>query len=136
MSGETKFQTGVEVLKVDASLGLVFGYAIVCKQDGKPYFDLHGDHIPEDAMVKAASDFMLNSRMAKEMHIGEGKGSIVFAFPMTEDIAKSFGIDEIKQTGLMIAMKPDATMLKRFESGELSGFSIGGYRVIDEEVKQ
>lgn len=134
MSGETKFQTGVEVTKVDSSLGLVFGYAIICKQDGEPYFDLHGDHIPEDAMVKAASDFMLNSRVAKEMHVGGDKGAIVFAFPMTEDIAKSFGIEDIKQTGLLIAMKPDAAMLKRFESGELTGFSIGGYRVLDEEV--
>lgn len=132
-----KFQaTNAEVLKVDSSLGLVMGYAIICKQeDGTPYFDLHNDHIPEDAMLEAATDFMLNSRVAKEMHVGGGKGSVIFAWPMTADIAKAFGL-EVKKTGLMIAMKPDADMLKKFESGELTGFSIGGFRVEDEEVTE
>lgn len=136
MSDLKKFQaTNAEVVKVDASLGLVMGYAIICKQDGTDYFDLHNDHIPEDAMLEAASDFMLNSRVAKEMHVGGGKGSVVFAWPMTTDIAKAFGLD-VKTTGLMIAMKPDPVMLAKFVSGELTGFSIGGMRVLDEEVSE
>ena len=56
------------VLKVDDTLGLVMGYAIICKQAGEPYFDLHGDYITEEAMLKAALDFMENSQVAKEMH--------------------------------------------------------------------
>lgn len=136
MSDLKKFHaTNAEVLKVDETLGLVMGYAIVCKVDGEDYFDLHNDHIPEDAMVEAAADFMLNSRVAKEMHVGNGQGSVVFAWPMTTDIAKAFGLD-VKKTGLLIAMKPDPAMLKKFQSGELTGFSIGGMRVLDEEVPQ
>ena len=128
-----EFKTRTELTKFDEDLGLVMGYIIICKQDGEDYFDLHDDHIPEQAMLKAAVDFMENSRTAKEMHSGDKRGTIIFAWPMTTDIAKAFGI-ETPTTGLMIAMKPDDDMLEKFKSGELTGFSIGGFRGIDEEV--
>ncbi len=128
-----KFQVRSTVFKVDAKLGLVMGFGIVCKEDGEPYFDLQGDHIPEESMLKASLDFMENSQIAKEMHQGEQAGTVVFAFPLTGDIAKSFDI-QTKRTGLMIAMKPEPEMLKRFQSGELTGFSIGGSRLEDEDV--
>ena len=80
------------------------GYAIICSEDGEPYFDLQRDHIPEDLMLKASLDFMENSQVAREMHgrTVEGSrkqaGSVVFAFPMTADIAKALGI-EVRKTG-------------------------------------
>ena len=124
-----------EIKKVDEELGLVMGFAIVCNIDGEPYFDLQGDHIPEDAMLKAAADFMENSREAKEMHAGDRIGDILFAFPLTEDTAKAYEITT-KTTGLMIAMKPaDDEILEKFRSGEFTGFSIGGLRVEDEDVE-
>lgn len=129
-----EFETDAQVCKVDEGLGLVFGYAIVCKQDGKDYFDVQGDHIPESAMLDAAADFMLSSRVSKDMHVGEADGTVVFAFPMTTDIAKAFGI-ETKTTGLMIAMKPSPDVLQKFASGEYTGFSIGGRRIEDEPVE-
>lgn len=128
------FDITSKVCKVDKSLGLVMGFAIVCKQDGQDYFDVQGDHIPEDAMLGAAVDFMQNSRVAKEMHAGDSKGAVLFAFPLTSDIAKAFGI-ETQTTGLMIAMKPDnADMLAKFKDGTYTGFSIGGRRITDEEA--
>lgn len=147
MTDAKKFQSDAQVCKVDDALGLVFGYAIVCLEKGEPYFDSQDDHIPEDAMLKAASDFMQNSRTAGDMHTDEdgvpvsvsGKpaakaGNIVFAFPLTTDIAKALGITTEK-TGLLIAMKPDdPAILAKYKSGEYSGFSIGGNRVTDEEV--
>lgn len=129
-----KFECGAEVVKVDESLGLVMGFAIVCEEGGEPYFDVQGDHIPEDAMLKASLDFMRNSRTAMEMHAGDGKGSVVFAWPMTKDIAKAFGI-LTDRTGLMIAVRPDdPEMLEKFKNGTFTGFSIGGLRLEDEEV--
>ena len=121
----------IQIAKVDEALGLVMGYAIVCTEDDEPYFDLQGDHIPEEAMLKAWLDFSANSRVACEMHSGEQAGVVVGSFPLTIDIAKSFGI-ETQKTGLMIAMRPDADMLAKFQSGELSGFSIGGQRIQEE----
>jgi hypothetical protein len=128
-------QKFVEVLKVDDSFGLVLGWAIVCKKGGADYYDLQEDHIPEESMLGASVDFMQAGAMAKEMHVGEGKGSVLFAFPLTTEIAKAFGL-ETKITGLMIAMKPDnAAMLAKFKDGTYTGFSIGGYRITDEEVR-
>ena len=134
ITGQKPTSKFAEVLKVDDSLGLVLGWAIVCKKDGADYWDLQDDHIPESSMIAAAVDFMQHSRTAKEMHGGESAGSVLFAFPMTEDIAKAFGV-ETKTTGLMIAMKPEsADMLAKFKDGTYTGFSIGGARLEDEEV--
>jgi hypothetical protein len=132
----TDFNTEAHVVKIDEDLGLVMGYAIVCEELGEPYFDVQGDHIPEDSMLKAALDFMENSRTAKEMHTGDGKGTVVFAWPMTTDVAKAFGITTDK-TGLMIAMRPSSDeMLGKFRDGTYTGFSIGGSRIEDEEVEE
>jgi len=129
-----------QVLKIDEELGLVFGWAIICKLQGEEFFDSQDDHVPEDAMLEAATDFMLKSRMGGDMHErvdGEPvpRGTIVFAFPLTEDIAKSFGID-CDRTGLMVAMKPDSDeMLQKFRDGTYTGFSIGG-RYIESDFEE
>lgn len=127
-SSYTKFK------KIDEELGLVMGFAIVCKEGGKDYFDLQGDHIPEDAMLDAATDFMRNSRKALQMHSGGQIGEIVFAFPLTTDIAKAFDIDT-PTTGLMIAMRPESDeVMAKFRSGEYTGFSMGGAYLENESV--
>lgn len=121
------------VVKVDADLGLVFGFAIVCKRNGERYFDLQDDHITEKAMLEAATDFMMHSRVSKDMHVGDQDGTIVFSFPMTSEIAKALDI-ETKQTGLLVAMKPSPEVLAKFKNGDYTGFSIGGSRIKDEVI--
>lgn len=130
----------VRIAKIDESLGLVFGYAIVCKIDGEDYYDLNVDkrsdgsyervpeHIPEASMLKAAMSFMETARPGNELHTGDDVGTYVFAFPLTTDIAKAFGI-QTRRTGLMVAYKPPAEVFAKFKSGEYKGFSIEGRRV-------
>lgn len=118
----------VKVSKVDTDLGIVIGWAIVCKRDGEDYYDLQGHHIPEDVMLKAVLDFNANSRIAKEMHDGEKRGDVTLV-PVTTDIAKALGF-ETTQTGAFAVMKPDADMLKKFADGDLNEFSIGGEGVL------
>jgi hypothetical protein len=113
------------VTKVDSALGLVFGWGIICKENGEDHFDLQGDHIPEDVMVAATSKFMEEARVAKDMHQGDQHGTIVHSFPLTTDIAKAMGID-CSKSGWMVAMKPCETVLAKYASGEYRGFSIGG----------
>lgn len=126
-----------EVAKVDDELGLVVGWAIICDEDGVDYFDLQGDHIPQDVMLKSTFAFAKSARVAKEMHEGDARGEVVFIFPMTAEIAKSIGVQTQKH-GLLIGMAPDEEMLAKFKSGELRGFSIGGMAasipVEDDEV--
>lgn len=128
-------KTFASVVKVDETLGLVMGFAIICTEGDEAYFDVQGDHIPEDAMLKAAADFMINSRAAKQMHDGPDVGQVVFAFPLTYETAAAMGINQYEKTGLMIAMKfDDPAIVDKFKSGEYKGFSIGGQRMIDEEI--
>ena len=118
--------TGGEVCKVDDSLGLVIGWAIISKVDGKDHFDTQNDHIPEATMLKATLDFMENARTAKEMHTGASAGEIVFGMPLTTDIAKALGI-KTKKTGFVIGYKPSSkAVLEKFRDGTYTGFSIGG----------
>jgi len=118
---------------IDKKLGMVFGYGIICKEDGVDYYDVQDDHIPEDAMLKAAADFAASDRHHKEMHTGDENAQWLFLFPMTTDIAKAFGMTT-RKTGLMMGFKPPADVLAKFENGEYTGFSIGGDRIKDEEV--
>lgn len=115
----------VSTIGINTELGLVFGFAIVCSENDVPYYDLQNEHIPDDVMLKSACEFMLNSRAVLEMHKGEVVGQVVFAFPMTREIADAMDISTSK-TGLMIAMRPSDAVLQKFKSGELKGFSVGG----------
>jgi len=125
------------IAKVDDSLGIVFGWAIVSSVDGEPYYDLNIDksgervpeHIPEQAMLKAAVPFAEGERPANDMHDGPDVGTYPFIMPLTDDIAKAFGI-ECDKRGLMIGFKPtDKALLKQFADGTRTGFSIEGHRV-------
>lgn len=131
---EDDIEKDVRVIKVSEELGLVFGWAIVCKIDGQDYYDLNIDrdtlervpeHVPEDVMTKAAMNFMEGDRPGNEMHRGPELGQFVFAFPLTTEIAKALGI-ETRKTGLLVAYKPTQTVLQKFKDGTYRGFSIEG----------
>lgn len=134
MTQPVEKRTEVAITKVDKSLGLVFGWAMISKVDGQDYFDTQHDHIPDQTILESSLDFMLNSRAAKAMHVGDQRGTVVFAFPMLEDVAKGYGIDTKGKFGLLVAAKFDAGVLAKFESGEYTGFSIGGFYGDFEEV--
>lgn len=120
--------------KVNDELGLIFGYAMVCKVDGEDYFDLQGDHIPEDTMLKSLAEFMESSREAKDMHSGDPIGTYIFAFPLTEEIMDSMGI-VAEKSGAIVAMKPKSKeVIEQFKRGERTGFSIGGTDLVYEYV--
>lgn len=126
----------VEVTKVDESLGIVFGYAIVSKIDGEEYYDTQGDHIPEESMLRATADFMSGRRTAKVMHKGGRAGQVVFGFPLTQEIASALDIS-VRKTGFVVGMRPDdPDVLEKFRDGELTGFSIGGRRVEETVVEE
>jgi hypothetical protein len=119
---------------VNDALGMAFGYAIVCKVDGQPYFDTQGDHIPEESMLSAAAEFMQSERVGKEMHKGDQVGQVVFAIPLTDDIMEANGI-VAEKSGLFIGWKPsDPSVLAKIKDGTYKGFSIGGERITDEAV--
>lgn len=141
----TEVNPSFRVAKVDDGLGLVFGWAVVCKVKGEDYYDLNVDtqgkhagervpeHIPEDVMTKAALDITKAGVLpGNDMHEGPDRGHYPFLFPLTTDIAKAMGITTDK-TGLMCAFKAPPDILAKFKSGEYTGFSIEGKRLAYEE---
>jgi hypothetical protein len=119
------------MVKVDDELGLVIGFAVICKQDGEDYYDTQDENAMEHALLEAATDFAKNSRVSTDMHarispgVPDPDGEVVFLFPLTTDIAKALEI-QTERTGLLIAMAPSPDVLAKFKSGEYTGFSIGG----------
>lgn len=121
-----------KVASVDASLGIVFGYGIVCYERDpvtkkhEPYFDLQDEHIPEHEMLKAVVNYMKAGAPLDAMH-DEQKVGKVWPIPLTRDVAKSYGIHDADKYGMMVAVIPDTPeVLAKFVSGEWTGFSIGG----------
>ncbi len=125
------------VAKIDEKLGLVFCWAFTSTVNGADYHDLQGDAVEYD-FVKAAADFMSGSRALDEMHNRKpGEGLVVFAMPMTPEIAKAYGVTATT-TGLMVALKPTPEVLAKFVSGEYTGVSIDGegYRTPVDKAKK
>ena len=121
-----------KVVKVDESLGVVIGYAIICKElddegEFQEYVDLQDDHVTEKAMTECALEFMEKSRVAKLQHDGDPIGQVVFGLPLDEDTADKLGMT-LTKTGFIVGIKPDDKgVLAKYASGELTGFSIGGF---------
>lgn len=133
---EKRKSSDFRVWKVMEDMGLIFGWAIVCKKGGNDYYDLQNDHIPEDAMLEAAADFMEHRRSMKIMHKGKEQGKVIFAWPLTAETCKAMGLAS-ETMGLMVAVKPtDKKFLAAAKTGKFTGFSIGGSRIVDEEVEE
>jgi hypothetical protein len=130
----TKVMKRFQLLKVDDDLGLVFGFAVVCSEDGEPYVDLQGELVTPQAMMKAAVDFARGARRGREMHETDD-GDVVFLFPLTAEVAKALDI-ETRRTGLLTALAPsNPETLAKIKAGEYTGLSIGGEYVTVETVE-
>lgn len=149
MDTPTEFRTQATVLKVSEELGIIYGFAVVCTEDGEPYFDLgetdadginRPDHIPESTMMKSATALAKSARIATEMHARDEDGSpirsgaVVHTFPLTQEIADALEITT-KRTGLLVGVQPeDPEVIEKAKAGKFGGFSIGGRRVKDRDV--
>lgn len=120
----------VKVLKTSSKL--VYGWAMVNKIRGEygeltPYLDTDNEYFPEEVSLKAFEEYMTGDRLVDNIHDEKPIGQIIFAFPMITEIADAFGLTEhLPQTGIIVGMRvDDPEILKKYESGEYTGFSIG-----------
>lgn len=128
--GGTGVSATARVAKLSDELGLVFGWALTTKADGVDYFDLQGDNVTEDDLIKIAAEWMSDGGAADTMHDREQDGRAVFCMPMTTEVAKAVYGDkvggELGTYGLLVAIRPSPEDFAKFKSGELTGFSIDG----------
>ena len=138
-----EFRTDVQILKVSTELGLIFGWAMICKVRDEhdnlvPYNDTDDEQFDEQGMLEAVTEFAMTKRVACDMHARDEDGQpvqdggVIHHFPLTEEIAKALGIIT-PVTGLLTALRPDnPETLEKARTGEYTGFSIGG-EVIEAE---
>lgn len=114
-------------VKAVPALGLAFFWAFKSTdENGDAYHDLQGDQVvADDDMIEAAMRFMEDGGLVDQQHDESTIGKVVFAMPMTPDVAKAFSIDT-KQSGLMVALKASPDVLEKLQSGEYTGVSIAG----------
>lgn len=108
--------------------GLVYGWASVIEKNGEVVTDHQGDRITSDELMKAAHDFVSNSRQGGVLHDQFGKeiGHIVESLVFTKQLQDHLGID-LGKVGWLIGYQissPEVKMLVK--SGMLKSFSIGG----------
>lgn len=129
---DEKVNIDFEVVKVDAKLGLVFGWGMVSMVKSEDYFDTDNQTAPLNEMLKATTEFMKGERINNASHTDVDEGTVIHSFPLTPDIAKSMGI-ESDIYGWMVGVQPEPAALKKFESGEYTGFSIegGAKKIVD-----
>lgn len=114
------------IVKLAEEQRMVYGWASVVTEKGTPVEDLQGDIIPAEVMEKAATEFMASARMAKAMHRGDGIGEVLHSFPVTDELAKSLGI-ETDREGWIVGVKIKSDEIWQLvKSGNLPAFSIGG----------
>jgi len=127
----------VDILKYagpDLKDGLVWGWASMIEKDGHTIRDYQGDQITEAELVKAAHDYITNSRTGGAMHIYcEGAdrqplkcGEVVESMVFTKDLQKAMGIS-LPHIGWLIGYKiSNPAVRKAVANGQLKAFSIGG----------
>lgn len=121
---DTKFKANI--LKYDNEQRLVWGWAYVSTVNGEISLDHSQEYIRPDELVKAATNFMIDVRVAKAMHQGDSVGEVIHSFPVTKELSNALGIQTDRE-GWIICMKiKDDSTWERVKSGELAAFSIGG----------
>lgn len=131
----------VEIVKVDKRLGIAVGWALITATDDgsgaglQPYYDLHGDHCPDDVAEAAFAKFAEGDRVMLFNHdASQGiKGRCLWIFPLSATIAKSLNITT-QTTGVLIGVKPDDPALLDEFGKSIHGFSIGGRGHVTEET--
>lgn len=123
---ETRSSTIVPILKADTAKQIVWGWASVIEEDGKPVVDHQGDVVYEADLLDAAHDYITESRAAKSMHKGRRTGRVVESVVFTKELQKALGID-LGRVGWFIGMKiEDDEIWKMYKDGKLAAFSVGG----------
>lgn len=115
-----------EMFKFNEEQRLVYGWAYVSTVNGVLSLDHSGEYIRPDELVKAATNFMLDVRVAKAMHSGSQIGEIVHSLPVTKEIATSLGITTDREGWIICVKVHDDSVWEDVKSGKLSAFSIGG----------
>lgn len=129
----------IGIYKADNAKRIVYGVVL------DPYIiDAHDDYLSPAVIEETAHNFLSESRVVGLDHSGEADGAKVVEswiqpYPTPEDYqaaiagkphkayAQTFGDDVVRSGSWILGVKLTPELWSRVQSGELNGFSIGGY---------
>ena len=120
------FELNTKICKINEEQQLVYGWASVIIEGNEPVVDLQNDVITPEELAKAAHNFIITSRTAKQMHKGAKIGEVVESTVFTKEAQNALGIN-LQKEGWWIVMKIyDDAVWQKVKEGSLREFSIGG----------
>lgn len=129
MSASTiKTEARFEVVKLDEQRHRVTGFAMIsCNKNGEPVYDLQGDHISPDELVKAVQDFasIVGEYRVDDMHDRSDTGRVVESMVLTAELQKSLSIPEGTQPiGWLVTVEVPKAEFELVKAGKRPMFSI------------
>lgn len=123
-----KTGTELEVVKLDETRHRITGFAMIsCNKNGEPVYDLQGDHIPPDELVKAVQDFssIVGEYRVDDMHDRSDTGRVVESMVLTAELQKALGIPEGTQPiGWLVTVEVPKAEFELVKAGKRPMFSI------------
>lgn len=126
--GFRKFELHVPISKTDEDQCLVFGWASVIEEGGKPVTDSQGDQISEAELEKAFYGFAEEARQAGVDHQdwGDHIGKMVECIVFTKEKQKALGID-LGKVGAWVGFRLKPEIFAKVKNEGYRAFSIGGH---------
>lgn len=120
--------TELTVLKLDETRHRITGFAMIsCNKDGEPVYDLQGDHISPDELVKAVQDFatIVGEYRVDDMHDRTDTGRVVESMVLTAELQKALGIPPATQPiGWLVTVEVPKAEFELVKAGKRPMFSI------------
>lgn len=125
---EKRASAEFEIIKLDEDRHRITGFAMIsCNRNGEPVYDLQGDHISPEELVKAAADFagLVGESTVDDMHDRTDTGRVVESMVLTEDLKKALGIpDGTQPIGWLVTVEVPPSQFALVKSGKRHMFSI------------
>lgn len=125
---DIKTATEFEVVKLDETRHRVTGFAMVSvNKNGDPVYDLQGDHITPEELVKAVQDFasVVGENRVDDMHDHSDAGRVVESIVLTAELQKSLGIPAGTQPiGWLVTVEVPKSQFELVKAGKRPMFSI------------
>jgi hypothetical protein len=120
------FLVSGNISKLDVAKRQVFGFASVTTVKSTEVVDLQGDTISDEECENAAYEFVLNSRIAGEMHKKLGVGNLIESIFFSKEKQRALGID-LGKVGWWVGFQvTDDAVWEKVVSGLYKAFSIAG----------
>jgi len=120
-----KFELKIIKADVNDEMGEGVIYLVASQADVE---DSEGDVIPLPELVKAAHEYLRESRMADVNHDWKEHGTVVESMIFDETMLKAIHDGVIEKGAWVVGIKPkDIEMARAAQRGELTGASIGGF---------